>query len=341
MRNPKFSGSVQGSAGKTLHLSTPSLFPTETTPSPLAKYGLNLRFRPVMTSSSPIGLKPRPRLPEWLRIPLPTSDTFAHTRSLLDELKLHTVCESAKCPNHWECWSKGTATFMIAGDRCTRACGFCAVATQKPLALDPDEPARVAEATHRMRLKHVVITAVARDDLQDGGAEHFRQTIEKVREQNPGIVVEVLVPDFLDRDFALDIVLSARPDIYNHNLETVRRLTPSVRHRATYDRSLTVLSKAKAKMGASIHTKSGMMLGLGETEEEVIQSMKDLRTANVDILTLGQYLQPSLKHLPVQSFVSPSQFERLGEIAREMRFVHVASGPLVRSSYHADEFSQA
>src|ERR1700722_19970486 len=173
--------------------------------------------------------KPRPRLPEWLRIKLPTSDSFAHTRSLLDELKLHTVCESAKCPNHWECWSKGTATFMIAGDRCTRACGFCAVTTAKPLALEADEPARVAEATRRMRLKHVVITAVARDDLQDGGAEHFRRTIEQVRALNPGIVIEVLTPDFLDRDEAIDIVLHARPDIFNHNLETVRRLTPSVR----------------------------------------------------------------------------------------------------------------
>src|SRR5450432_147139 len=187
----------------------------------------------------------RPRLPEWLRITLPTSDSFARTRGLLDELKLHTVCESAKCPNHWECWSKGTATFMIAGDRCTRACGFCAVSTAKPLALEADEPARVAEATRRMKLKHVVITAVARDDLKDGGAEHFRQTIEKVRELNPGIVIEVLVPDFLDNDVAIANVLAANPHIYNHNLETVRRLTPSVRHRATYDRSLSVLKKAK------------------------------------------------------------------------------------------------
>lgn len=294
-----------------------------------------------MSSPSPIGLKPRPRLPEWLRLPLPTSNTFAHTRSLLDELKLHTVCESAKCPNHWECWSKGTATFMIAGDRCTRACGFCAVATLKPLALDPDEPARVAEATRRMKLKHVVITAVARDDLKDGGAEHFRQTIENVRALNPGIVIEVLVPDFLDRDFALDIVLDARPQIYNHNLETIRRLTPSVRHRATYDRSLTVLGKAKARGGAAMFTKSGMMLGLGETEPEVIESMRDLRAANVDILTLGQYLQPSVQHLPVVEFVPPAQFEKLGAIGRELGFVHVASGPMVRSSYHADEFHAA
>ena len=171
-------------------------------------------------------LKPRPRLPEWLRITLPTSDSFARTRGLLDELKLHTVCESAKCPNHWECWSKGTATFMIAGDRCTRACGFCAVSTAKPLALEVDEPARVAEATRRMKLKHVVITAVARDDLKDGGAEHFRQTIEKVRELNPGIVIEVLVPDFNESDTSIENVLNANPHIFNHNLETVRRCWP-------------------------------------------------------------------------------------------------------------------
>src|SRR5437899_952382 len=197
--------------------------------------------------------KPRPRLPPWLRFQLPTSNGFSHTRALLDELKLHTVCESARCPNHWECWSRGTATFMIGGDRCTRACGFCAVSTAKPLPLEADEPARVAEATHRMRLQHVVITAVARDDLKDGGAEHFRRTIEAVRALNPGIVIEVLVPDFNDSDAAIDEVLSAKPHIFNHNLETVRRLTPTVRSRATYDRSLSVLQKAKFKGGDAIH----------------------------------------------------------------------------------------
>ena len=282
--------------------------------------------------------KPRPRLPEWLRLPLPTADTFGRTRSLLDELKLHTVCESAKCPNYWECWSKGTATFMIAGDRCTRACGFCAVSTAKPLALEADEPARVAEATRRMKLKHVVITAVARDDLPDGGAEHFRQTIEAVRALNPGIVIEVLVPDFNASDAAIEVVLAARPHIFNHNLETVRRLTPSVRHRATYDRSLAVLATVKAKRGGAIHTKSGVMLGLGETEAELFTAMEDLRAANCDLLTLGQYLQPSLKHLPVVEFVPPAKFSEYGERARALGFVHVASGPMVRSSYHADEF---
>jgi len=285
--------------------------------------------------------KPRPRIPEWLRLKLPTSNTFGETRNLLDGLRLHTVCESAKCPNHWECWSKGTATFMIAGDRCTRACGFCAVSTAKPLALEVDEPQRVAEATRRMNLKHVVITAVARDDLSDGGAEHFRLTIEAVRAANPGIVIEILVPDFLDNESAIDNVLAANPHIYNHNLETVRRLTPSVRSRATYDRSLTVLRKVKEKRGDTIYTKSGIMLGLGETEEELMTSLEDLRAAKCDIITLGQYLQPTLKHLPVVEFVTPARFEDYGARAREMGFVHVASGPMVRSSYHADDFSSS
>jgi len=286
-------------------------------------------------------LKSRPRLPEWLRITLPTSDTFSRTRSLLDELKLHTVCESAKCPNHWECWSKGTATFMIAGDRCTRACGFCAVSTARPLALEADEPERVAEATRRMKLKHVVITAVARDDLGDGGADHFRRTIEAVRALNPGIAIEVLVPDFNNSDAAIEQVLAANPHIFNHNLETVRRLTPAVRHRATYDRILTVLQKVKARRGHTMLTKSGIMLGLGEQEAEVLTAMQDLRAAHCDILTLGQYLQPTLKHLPVIEFVTPEKFAEYKVKAEAMGFVHVASGPMVRSSYHADEFSPA
>jgi lipoic acid synthetase len=281
----------------------------------------------------------RPRLPEWLRLKLPTENTFARTRNLLDDLRLHTVCESAKCPNHWECWSKGTATFMIAGDRCTRACGFCAVSTAKPFALETDEPQRVAEATRRMKLKHVVITAVARDDLADGGAEHFRRTIEAVRAANPGIVIEVLVPDFLEKDSSLESVLSAEPEIFNHNLETVRRLTPSVRSRATYDRSLSVLCKVKEKRGERIFTKSGLMLGLGETKDELLTAMDDLRRAHCDILTLGQYLQPTLKHLPVVEFIHPDAFADYKIRAEGMGFTHVASGPMVRSSYHADEIS--
>ncbi|MFM7555554.1 MAG: lipoyl synthase [Verrucomicrobiota bacterium] len=286
-----------------------------------------------------VPLVPRRRLPEWLKVQLPTSSAFTATRTLLEDLGLHTVCESAKCPNHWECWSRGTATFMIAGDRCTRACGFCAVSTAKPLALETDEPRRVAEATRRMGLRHVVITAVARDDLADGGADHFRQTIEAVRTLNPGIVVEVLTPDFLDRDEAIDSVLTARPDIFNHNLETVRRLTPSVRHRATYDRSLRVLAKVKDRLGDAVHTKSGMMLGLGETRAEVSGSLRDLRASRCDLLTLGQYLQPTLRHLPVVDFIAPPVFDYLRREAESLGFVHVAAGPLVRSSYHADEFS--
>jgi lipoic acid synthetase len=284
-------------------------------------------------------LKSRPRLPEWLRTRLPASDSYARTRRLLDELKLHTVCESAKCPNHWECWSKGTATFMIAGDRCTRACGFCAVTTAKPFALEADEPRRVAEATRWMRLRHIVITAVARDDLADGGAGHFAKTIEAVRELNPGIVIEVLVPDFNDQDESIETVLAANPHIFNHNLETVRRLTPSVRSRATYDRSLSVLRKVKAGCGDRIYTKSGMILGLGETEAEVMVALEDLRGAGCDLLTLGQYLQPTLKHLPVVEFIAPEKFAEYGRRAGELGFVHVASGPAVRSSYHADEFN--
>ena len=226
---------------------------------------------------------------------------------------------------------------MIGGDRCTRACGFCAVTTARPLALEADEPARVAEATRRMGLKHVVITAVARDDLADGGAEHFRQTIEMVRARNPGIVIEVLTPDFNDDDASIETVLCGKPHIFNHNLETVRRLTPGVRSRATYDRSLNVIRKVKNKRGAGIYTKSGLMLGLGETEEELFQALIDLRKAGCDMLTLGQYLQPTLKHLPVIAFVTPEKFAEYGDRARGMGFLHVASGPMVRSSYHADE----
>lgn len=289
----------------------------------------------VCSGDAPVS---RPRLPEWLRIKLPTSGGFFETRNLLQDLRLHTVCESAKCPNHWECWSKGTATFMIAGDRCTRACGFCAVSTARPFPLEADEPARVAEATRRMNLKHVVITAVARDDLADGGADHFRKTIESVRTMNPGIVIEVLVPDFNEKDFAIDLVLSAQPEIFNHNLETVRRLTPQVRSRAMYDRSLNVLKKVKEKSRGEIYTKSGIMLGLGESEDELFEAMRDLRAADCDILTLGQYLQPTLKHLPVRAFVPPEKFQEYRQAAEAMGFSHVASGPMVRSSYHADEF---
>ena len=227
---------------------------------------------------------------------------------------------------------------MIGGDRCTRACRFCAVTTAKPLPLDPQEPGRVAEATRRLGLRHVVITAVARDDLTDGGAEHFRQTIEAVRRLNPSTVIEVLTPDFNDRDESIATVLAAKPHIFNHNLETVRRLTPQVRHRATYDRSLSVLAKARRLSQGGAVTKSGLMLGLGETPEEVLESLRDLRAVGCEIVTLGQYLRPTWEHLPVAEYITPEQFAWYGEQARKLGFRHVASAPLVRSSYHADDF---
>jgi lipoyl synthase len=279
----------------------------------------------------------RPRLPEWFRLQLPTASAYFATRNLIDDLNLNTVCESAKCPNHWECWSQGTATFMIAGDRCTRACGFCAVETRKPMALEADEPERVAEATRRMKLRHVVITAVARDDLPDGGAAHFQQVIQSVREVNPGILIEVLTPDFMDDNAAIDTVLAARPEIFNHNLETIRRLTPDVRSVSTYDRSLSVLRKVKGRSPETF-TKSGIMLGLGETEEELLEALGDLRAAGCNLLTLGQYLQPTKKHLPVVEFIHPDKFAEHKQTAEAMGFTYVASGPLVRSSYHADDF---
>ena len=282
-------------------------------------------------------LSKRPRLPEWFRLKLPTASAYFATRNLIDDLNLNTVCESARCPNHWECWSMGTATFLIAGDRCTRACGFCAVDTRKPMALEADEPGRVAEATRRMKLKHVVITAVARDDLSDGGAAHFKRVIERVREVNPGVLIEVLTPDFQDDDSAIDAVISARPEIFNHNLETVRSLTPKVRSVATYDGSLSVLAKVKKRV-PEIYTKSGLMLGLGETKEELLETIADLRSAGCDLLTLGQYLQPTEKHLKIEKFIHPDQFAAYKRTAEAMGFSHVASGPLVRSSYHADDF---
>ncbi|MCX6864922.1 MAG: lipoyl synthase, partial [Verrucomicrobia bacterium] len=263
---------------------------------------------------------------------------FWSTKALVTDLKLVTVCEEAQCPNRWECWSERTATFMIAGEKCTRACGFCAIKTAKPDPLDPEEPLRVAEATRRMSLRHVVITAVARDDLQDGGAGHFKQTIEAIRTANPTTIIEVLVPDFNDRDWALQLVMDARPHIFNHNLETVARLTPLVRSRAQYQRSLTVLGKAKAMVDGHVATKSGIMLGLGEQREEVLQAFDDLRAHDVTVLTLGQYLRPTPKHLPVIEYITPEAFDEYKKIALEKGFRHVASGPLVRSSYHAADF---
>ncbi len=280
----------------------------------------------------------RDQKPDWIRVRLPHNPAFWSTKSLITDLKLVTVCEEAQCPNRWECWGQGTATFMIAGERCTRACGFCAVKTARPEALEEDEPERVAEATKRMKLNHIVITAVARDDLKDGGAEHFQKTIEAVRSANPKIIIEVLVPDFNDKDWALELVMEARPHIFNHNIETVERLTPLVRSRAKYQRSLTVLKKAKEMVQGKVATKSGLMLGLGEREEEVFQAMDDLLEHGVTVLTMGQYLRPSIMHLPVVDYIKPERFEELRQVALEKGFRHVASGPLVRSSYHAADF---
>ena len=278
--------------------------------------------------------------PEWIKVRLPSNPVFFSTKALISDLRLHTVCESAQCPNRWECWSQGTATFMIAGERCTRACGFCAVSTAKPFALDSDEPARVAEAIRRMKLKHVVITAVARDDLADGGAKHFSETIRAIREIDPEIVIEVLTPDFNGKEDCLRLVLEARPDIFNHNLETVERLTPVVRSRAKYRLSLNVLRRAKTLDPGAV-TKSGIMLGLGETETELFQAMDDLRESEVRVLTLGQYLRPTPDHLPVVEYIRPEAFEFYKEIAGQKGFEYVASGPLVRSSYHAADYHPA
>lgn len=280
--------------------------------------------------------------PDWIKVRLPSNPVFFSTKALISDLRLHTVCESAQCPNRWECWSGGTATFMIAGDRCTRACGFCAVDTAKPLALEEDEPQRVAEAIRRMKLKHVVITAVARDDVKDGGALHFAKTIEAIREMDPTITIEILTPDFNGKEVSLQTVVDARPHIFNHNLETVERLTPLVRSRAKYRLSLDFLKRARELAEVAqwkMSTKSGLMLGLGEKEEEIFQAMDDLREANVTVLTLGQYLRPTPQHLPVIEYITPETFDRYGEVARGKGFAFVASGPLVRSSYHAADFN--
>ncbi len=275
--------------------------------------------------------------PAWIKVRLPSNPVFFSTKALISDLRLHTVCEEAQCPNRWECWSAGTATFMIAGERCTRACGFCAVTTAKPFALEADEPERVAQAVTRMRLKHVVVTAVARDDLRDGGAEHFVRTIEAIRAAQPGITIEVLTPDFHAREECLRMVADAKPHIFNHNVETVERLTPLVRSRAKYRVSLAVLRRMK-ELAPEIATKSGIMLGLGETEPEIFQTMDDLREAGVEALTMGQYLRPTAQHLPVVEYVHPDTFKLYQEIAEKKGFTHVASGPLVRSSYHAADF---
>jgi lipoic acid synthetase len=280
----------------------------------------------------------RRRLPEWLKRPIPAAGGTYFTKGLIAELGLETICESARCPNRSECWTRRTATFMILGDVCTRPCGFCAVKRGHPDAVAIDEPDRLAEACARLGLRHVVITSVTRDDLPDGGAEHFRQCILAVRART-GATVEVLTPDFDGDTHAIDCVLSAAPEVFNHNLETVARLQQHVRRKSQYETSLKVLAHAKERR-PDVWTKSGLMLGLGETTEETIETLADLRSIGCDFVTLGQYLQPSPRHLPVVRYLPPEEFDALGNVARALGFAQVASGPFVRSSYHADEMAR-
>jgi lipoic acid synthetase len=274
------------------------------------------------------------RKPNWLRVKLPVGKEYAHVRSLVDTHKLHTICESGNCPNMGECWGAGTATFMILGNICTRSCSFCAVATGRPLAVDLDEPNRVANSVKLMQVKHCVITSVDRDDLKDGGSIIWAETINAIRRESPETTLETLLPDFKGQWDNLDRVIAVRPEVVSHNLETVRRLTREVRIQAKYDRSLEVLKRLKE---GGCKTKSGVMLGLGETEDEILETIRDLNTNDVDILTLGQYLQPTPKHLPVAEFVTPERFAFYKEYALSLGFKYVESGPLVRSSYHAEK----
>jgi len=278
------------------------------------------------------------RLPSWMRRDLPQASSLK-TRALLERFRLNTVCDSALCPNRSECYSQLTATFMILGDVCTRSCGFCAIKTGAGSVLEDDEPERVAQAARALGLEYVVITSVARDDLEDEGAEHFAKTVRAVRNAIPGVRIEVLTPDFHARRACLEEVVWARPDVYNHNIETVRRLQRQVRPQAGYERSLTVLETVKA-LDPDGGTKSGLMLGLGETQDEILETMRDLRNVRCDILTLGQYLPPSQSHLPVVDFVPPEDFAALAEEAKAMGFLKVFAGPSVRSSYHAGEVSR-
>ncbi|MEJ1995380.1 MAG: lipoyl synthase [Limibacillus sp.] len=274
--------------------------------------------------------------PEWIRVKAPVSREYHETRQIVRDHKLHTVCEEAACPNIGECWAKRHATMMIMGEICTRACSFCNVSTGKPGALDPFEPTNVAQAVNKLGLKHVVITSVDRDDLDDGGAEHFAQTIRAIREASPETTIEILTPDFLRKDGALEIVVAAKPDVFNHNLETVPRLYGPVRPGARYFHSLRLLDEVK-EIDPTIFTKSGIMVGLGESKDEVLQVMDDLRSAEVDFLTIGQYLQPTPKHIAVDRFVTPDEFKAYERQAYNKGFLMVSASPLTRSSYHADE----
>jgi lipoyl synthase len=278
--------------------------------------------------------EPKRRRPEWLKVRVPGGSGYSTIKNLIGQQRLHTVCEEARCPNMGECWNAGTATFMILGDTCTRSCGFCAVKTGRPKELDWDEPRRVADAVKQMGLRHAVITSVNRDERKDGGAPIFAETIRLIREEVPGCKIEVLIPDFKGSEEALVTVLDAKPDVLNHNIETVPRLYRTVRPQAKYRQSLDLLERAKRR---GFLTKSGIMVGIGEEPEEVLVVMRDLRTVGCDILTIGQYLQPTKTHLPIERFVHPDEFTRYREEGKRMGFRHVESGPLVRSSYHAEK----
>lgn len=284
----------------------------------------------VETKENPVRIKK----PKWLRVKLPTGENYKKVRSLVDEHNLHTICESGNCPNMGECWGEGTATFMILGNICTRSCGFCAVQTGKPLEVDMFEPAKVAQSVKLMQVKHAVITSVDRDDLPDGGADIWVATVKAIRRKSPGTTMETLIPDFAGKWQNLQKIIDVAPEVVSHNLETVRRLTKQVRIQAKYDRSLEALMRLKK---GGMKTKSGVMLGLGETEEEVLETIDDLASVECDILTLGQYLQPTPKHLPVAEFVTPEKFDEYKEYALKKGFRYVESGPLVRSSYHAEK----
>jgi lipoic acid synthetase len=272
--------------------------------------------------------------PKWLRVKLPTGENYREVRKLVDKHQLHTICESGSCPNMGECWGEGTATFMILGNICTRSCGFCAVKTGRPNAVDLNEPIRVAESVKLMKVKHAVLTSVDRDDLKDGGSSIWVETVHQIRKQSPSTTLETLIPDFAGKWENLQHIIDVAPEIVSHNLETVRRLTKQVRIQAKYDRSLELLFRLKK---GGMKTKSGVMLGLGESEEEILETMQDLRDVHVDVLTLGQYLQPTPKHLPVKDFITPDKFSEFKEAGLQMGFRYVESGPLVRSSYRAEK----
>ena len=295
-----------------------------------------LKIKPVNSNNNEqiISSNNVQKKPKWLRVKLPTGENYKHVRKLVSDNKLHTICESGNCPNMGECWGEGTATFMILGNICTRSCGFCSVATGRPLPVDWEEPEKVAESVRLMEVKHCVITSVDRDELPDGGSLVWVETVNAVRRKSPGTTMETLIPDFKGIKEQVQRIIDVAPEIVSHNIETVRRLTKEVRIQAKYDRSLAVLKQLK---DGGMRTKSGIMLGLGETQEEVIQTMDDLRAVGVDIMTIGQYLQPTPKHLPVKEFINPKQFEKYKRIGLQKGFRFVESSPLVRSSYRAEK----